>query len=146
MTIKKLSIATLSYIIITMMIAFPWHMIWFHDVYKTIGAITRPEPIILFGLIAVSIQGLAIAYLYPFYYRGGNPITQAIKFSLLFGAVIFSVMGFATAAKININPVSTFLIHSVIFQIIQFVLTGTALGLIYGRIEPNSPHLKTATP
>jgi len=43
-------------------------------------------------------------------------------------------MGFAMAAKIDINPISTFLLYSVIFQLFQCVLTGVALGLIYGKV------------
>jgi len=41
------------------------------------------------------------------------------------------VMGFATAAKIEIEPISSFLAYHTVFQLIQFVLTGTALGWIY---------------
>jgi len=135
MDIKKIGMATTSYVILTMAIAFPWHMIWFHDLYESLGAATRTEPVIPLGMLSMIIQGFVIAYLYPFYYRGGNPVTQGIKFSLLIGAIIYSVMGFAMAAKIDINPISTYLTYSFIFQLAQFVVTGIALGLIYGRIE-----------
>jgi len=42
-------------------------------------------------------------------------------------------MGFTTAAKIRIEPISTFLAYHTVFQLIQFIVTGAALGLIYGR-------------
>lgn len=116
-----------------MAIAFPWHMIWFHELYQNIGAVTRPEPIIPLGMLAMLIQGVVIAYLYPFWYRGGNPVFQGIKFNFIVGLLVYSVMGFATVAKTNINPVSTFLIYHTIFQFIQFSVTGAALGLIYGK-------------
>ena len=135
MNIKKIVLATLSYVVLTMAVAYPWHMIWFHDLYEGMGAFTRAEPIISLGMLAMIVQGVVIAYLYPFYYREGNPILQGIKFSLIIGSVVFSVMGFAMAAKININPISTFLVYSFIFQCIQFVVTGAVLGLIYGRIR-----------
>ncbi len=129
----KIALATLSYIVLTMAIAYPWHLIWFHDLYVNLGAVTRPEPIIEFGLIAMTIQGVVIAYLYPFYQKAGHPVVQGIKFSLIIGLMVYSVMGFATAAKIDINPVSTFLVYHTIFQFIQYVVTGAVLGLIYGR-------------
>ena len=132
MNLKKITLATISYVILTMAVAYPWHIIWFHDLYVSIGAVTRTEPIVPFGMLAMIIQGFIIAYLYSFYYRDGNPILQGIKFSLIMGAIVYSIMGFATVAKIDINPVSTFLIYGVVFQVIQFVLTGAALGLIYG--------------
>ncbi len=132
MDIKKFIFATVSYFLLTMAIAYPWHLIWFHDLYAKMGAFTRPEPIIPLGMLAVTIQGAVIAYLYPFWYNGGRPMFQGIKFSLIIGLMVYTVMGFAMAAKIDINPVSTFLIYSIVFQFIQFVVTGAALGLIYG--------------
>lgn len=133
MNYKKIALATLSYLVLSMAIAFPWHMIWFHDLYTQMGAVTRPQPIIPLGMLAMLIQGVVIAYLYPFWYRGGNPIAQGIEFSFIAGLLIYTVMGFATVAKMNIEPVSTFLIYHTVFQAIQFVITGAALGLIYGK-------------
>ncbi len=130
---KKFMLATLSFVVLTMLWAYPWHVVWFHDVYADLGAVTRPTPIIPLGLMSVLIQGMVIAYFYPFYYRGGNPILQGIKFSLIIGLMVYSVMGFTTAAKINIEPVSTFLAYHTVFQSIQFLMTGAALGLIFGR-------------
>lgn len=135
MNIKKFVFATISFFVLTMATAYPWHLIWFHDLYLEMGAFTRPEPIVPLGMLAVATQGVVIAYLYPFFYRDGNPILQGIRFSLIIGLVVYSVMGFAMAAKIDINPISTFLIYGIIFQFIQFFITGTALGLIYGRPE-----------
>lgn len=130
---KKFMLATLSFVVLTMLWAYPWHVVWFHDVYAELGAVTRPTPIIPLGLMSVLIQGMVIAYFYPFYYRGGNPILQGIKFSLIIGLMVYTVMGFTTAAKINIEPVSTFLAYHTVFQSIQFLMTGAALGLIFGR-------------
>jgi len=53
----------------------------------------------------------------------------------MMGSEVYSVMGFAMAATININPISTFLFYCVIFQLIQFVLTCAVPGLIYGKIK-----------
>jgi len=136
MNIQKIILATISYLLLTMAIAYPWHMIWFHDLYAGMGAYTRPEPSIPLGMLAMLTQGIVIAYLYPYFYKGGSPVLQGIKFSLIMGVVVYSVMGFAMAAKININPITTFLFYSLVFQLIQFILTGAALGLIYGKISP----------
>ena len=130
---KKLFFATLSFFVLTMATAYPWHMIWFHNLYVEMGAVTRPEPIMPLGIAAVLIQGIVIAYLYPLYYKGGNPVVQGVKFSLIMGLMVYTVMAFATAAKIRIEPVSTFLLYSTVFSCIQFTVTGVALGLIYGR-------------
>jgi len=131
---KKFILATLSFFILTMPWAFLWHVIWFHEIYAQLGAFTRSEPIMPLGMASVLIQGAVIAYLYPFYYRGGHPIVQGIKFSLIIGLMVYTMMGFTTAAKMVIEPVSTFLVYVTIYQLVQFIVTGSALGLIYGRI------------
>ncbi len=130
---KKIVPFTLAYFVITMAWAYPWHLIWFHDLYVSWGAVTREQPIIPLGMAAIIIQGLVMGYLYPFFYKGGNPILQGIKFSLIIGLMVYTAMGFATAAKIQIEPVSEFLIYHTIFQAIQFILAGGALGWIYRR-------------
>ncbi|MCF6254979.1 MAG: DUF1761 domain-containing protein [Gammaproteobacteria bacterium] len=135
MNVKKIVLASISYVLITMAIAYPWHMVWFHDLYEGMGAYTRPEPSIPLGMLSMLVQGVVIAYLYPTFYKGGNPIIQGIKFSIIIGAIVYSVMGFAMGAKIDINPVSTYLLYNLIFQFIQFVSTGAILGLIYGKVN-----------
>jgi len=133
MDIKKIIFTTLAYFVITMAWAYPWHMMWFQDLYVEMGAVTRASPIMPLGIAAILMQGIVIGYLYPFFYKGGNPIIQGIKFNLIIGLMTYTAMGFATAAKILIEPVSTFLIYHTLFQTIQFTLTGAALGLIYGK-------------
>ncbi len=135
MNAKKILLATTSYVVLTMAVAYPWHMIWFHDLYEGMGAYTRPEPNIPLGMLSMLMQGVVIAYLYPFFYQAGNPVIQGIKFSVIVGLIVYSAMGFAMAAKIDINPISTYLLYNMGFQFIQFVLTGAALGLIYGKID-----------
>jgi hypothetical protein len=132
---KKIIMATLSYVVLTMAVAYPWHMIWFHDLYVDLGAYTRAGPIVPLGMLSMLVQGSVIAYLYPFFYRGGNPIFQGVIFSLIMGLVVYSVMGFAMAAKIDINPISTYLFYNATFQFIQYLVTGIALGIIYGKID-----------
>jgi len=132
---KKIVMATVSYVVLTMAVAYPWHMIWFHDLYVNLGAYTRAEPIIPLGMLSMLVQGIVIAYLYPFFYRGGDPIVQGVIFSLIVGLVVYSVMGFAMAAKVDINPISTYLVYNAIFQFIQYLVTGIVLGIIYGKID-----------
>jgi predicted signal transduction protein with EAL and GGDEF domain len=130
---KKIATFTLAYFSITMAWAYPWHMVWFHDLYTSWGAMTRTHPIMPLGIAAILIQGIVIGYLYPFFNKGGNPIFQGIKFSLIIGLMVYTAMGFATAAKIQIEPVSEFLLYHTIFQTIQFILAGAALGWIFRR-------------
>ncbi len=131
---KKLVLFVIAYFFLTMMWAYPWHVVWFHDLYQQWGGMTRDHPIMVLGISAILIQGVVIAYLYPFFRREeGNQIVQGIKFNLIIGLMTYTAMGFATAAKIQIEPVGTFLMYHTVFQTIQFVLTGAALGWIYRK-------------
>jgi hypothetical protein len=129
---KHLALFVPAYFVITMGWAYPWHMVWFHDLYVEMGAVQRAEPIIPLGIAAILIQGLVIGYLYPFFQkRSGNQILQGITFNLIIGLMTYTAMGFATAAKFNIAPIGQFLLYHTVFQTIQFTLTGAALGFIY---------------
>ncbi|MDD9911728.1 MAG: hypothetical protein OXR68_02245 [Alphaproteobacteria bacterium] len=126
-----------AYFVITMTWAYSWHMFWFHDLYISWGAFTRKEPIIPLGIAAILIQGAVVGYLYPKFYQNGNHLVQGVKFNLIIGLMTYTAMGFATAAKFQINPISEFLAYHTAFQAIQFTLTGLALGFVYGRNTPN---------
>ena len=131
---KKLALFIIAYFIISMVWAYSWHLVFFHDLYKEWGAFPRDEPIMILGIAAILVQGIVIGYLYPIYKnQKNNPVIDGIKFNLIIGLMTYSAMGFATAAKFEIEPVPIFLVYHTIFQTIQFALTGTALGLIYKK-------------
>ena len=57
---KRFLLAVLSYFVLTMLWAYPWHILWFHDLYQELGAMTREPPIIPFGMASIVIQGMVI--------------------------------------------------------------------------------------
>ncbi len=126
---------TLGYIIVSMALAMPWHFVWFHDLYHQLGIYNRPEPIIPLGMLSMLIQGLILAYLYPFFYRGGRPVAQGIKYGLIMGLYLYSVSTLANAAKIMVTSMSAWLGIQALFHTIQFVLAGALIGLGYGRVN-----------
>lgn len=135
---RRFIAATLSYVALSLMWAYPWHMLWFHDVYVDMGAVTRGEPIIVLGLLSLVIQGVVISYLYPRVYRERRKLVHGVQFTFIVGSLIYSVMAFATAAKFAIAPVPQFLVYHTVFQAIQFLLTGTVLGYIYRFRAPGA--------
>lgn len=136
---RKLLLFVAAYFVITLSWAYPWHMVFFHDLYVSWGAFQRSEPIMILGIAAILIQGIVIGYLYQYYNKStGSPILRGIKFNLIIGLMTYTAMGFATAAKFLIDPVSTFLIYHTVFQLIQFTLTGAALGYIFGNVKEHN--------
>ncbi|RDE18324.1 hypothetical protein DV711_16835 [Motiliproteus coralliicola] len=129
---RKIAQFVAAYFVITMCWAYPWHMVLFHDLYAAIGALQRTEPLMAYGMSAVVLQGAVIGYLFP-YYLAGRPSTirLGVQFNLLAGLLTYSVMAFANVAKFNIEPVSVFLLYQTTFQLVHFVLSGIAMGLIF---------------
>ena len=133
---KKTYLALAAYFVLTMGLAYPWHMIWFHDIYVKLGAFQREEPIMPLGILAILVQGLVISSSFPKTYPGQRTILVGVKHSLALGLLVYTATGFATAAKFNIDPVSTFLIYHTIFQLLQFAIFGVALGFIFRNDAP----------
>ncbi|EQA46819.1 hypothetical protein LEP1GSC050_0698 [Leptospira broomii serovar Hurstbridge str. 5399] len=78
------------------------------------------------------IQGLILAYLYPFYRKDGeNPIKRGIQFGLITGIFLYSVSTIANAAKIQVNFMTEWFVVQAAFHIIQFVIAGSLIGLAY---------------
>lgn len=130
---RKVVFATIGYSVVTMLIAFPWHFVFFKDLYHSFGIYNRGEPIVPLGFLTVVIQGVVMAYIYPRYYRGGSHYKEAIQFSLLMGIFLYSVSTLANAAKIEVSPMSTWILVQFAFHLIQFVATGAVVGFIYSR-------------
>jgi hypothetical protein len=125
-----------AYFVVTMAVAYPWHMLLFHEQYVAMGAFTREAPIMPFGMLAVILQGIVFAYLFPIFLQhkgAGNTILRGIQFSLFLGLTVYSVMVFATAAKFQIDPTFDFVLYGTAFQLLQFLLVGLTLGLIHRR-------------
>lgn len=133
---KKFLLSIVAYFILTMATAYPWHMVFFHEKYVAMGAFTRGQPIMPFGMLAIVLQAIVFAYFYPLFYKhvgGGSPILRGIQFGLFLGITVWTVMVFATAAKFAIEPIFDFVLLGTLFQFIQFTLVGGAIGMIYGK-------------
>ncbi len=135
---RKFVLAVLAYAIPTMAVAFPWHFVWFKDLYHQLGIYNRESPIIPLGLLSMFIQGAVLAYLYPRFYKGGHPILQGIKYGGIMGIYLFSVSTLANAAKIQVTSIPHFLFIQAAFHSIQFTMTGALIGLVFGRVEKDA--------
>lgn len=125
-----------AYLVITFAMGFVWHLVLFKDLYAKLGIFTRiDDPIIPLGLSAMLIQGAVLAYLYPFIARGGDVITEGLRFGLLMGLFIASSAVIAEAAKQRVSSLPTWLIVESVYYAIQFALSGIAIALIYGKVE-----------
>lgn len=135
----RFTLATLGYFIPTFILGVVWHFWFFPGVYEALGIYNRAEPIIPLGMVSMLIQGVLMAYLYPFYYRDGGPLRRGIAFGLLMGVFLYSVSTLANAAKITVSDMGTWLAIQAAFHLIQFVAAGALIGLAYGTVPGRRP-------
>jgi hypothetical protein len=114
-----------------MILGMVWHFVLFSDLYDSLGIYNRRDPIIPLGFGSRLLQALIIAYLFPYYADGKETIGRAISFSLIMGLFLFTVSTLANGARIEVTSMSTWLGIQLLFHLIQFVTTGTLIGLIY---------------
>ena len=131
---RQFWLAIVGFFVATMAVAFPWHMVLFHEKYVAMGAFTRGEPIMPFGMTAILLQAVVFATCAPYYFeRRGYSMANAIRFCLFMGLTVYSVMVFATAAKFEIEPAGDFILYGTVFQFLQFLLVGIVFGFIFRK-------------
>jgi len=82
-----------------------------------------------YGMVAILIAIVVVAILYAKIYTAGGGILSGICLGALIG--LFSVCTFAIHNYINLNIGLTLTIYQAIAYFIQWVIVGTAIGLIY---------------
>jgi hypothetical protein len=125
----KFILTALAYILPTMFLGYVWHLIIFKDLYESLGIYNRTQPIIPLGFFSMIVQGLIMAYLYPYYAQGSSSYIKAITFSLLLGLFLFSVSTLANAAKIQVTSMAQWLVIQIAFHFLQFLVAGVLIGV-----------------
>lgn len=132
MNAKRTGLAVLGYIVVTFLIAAPWHLVLFKGLYDELAIYTREQPIIALGMMSMIIQAVIYAVLFPRYYRGGSPTLEGAKFGLLMGIFLASGTVIAEGAKQQVTSLPTWLILEGGYYLLQFVITGGVFGGLYG--------------
>lgn len=121
----------LAYLVPTMILGMVWHFVWFSDLYESLAIYKRKDPIIPLGFTSMFLQGMIIAYLYPYYAEHKHSIGRSIRFSLIMGSFLFTVSTLANAAKIEVTSMIDWLWVQSLFTLIQFVVVGLLIGLVF---------------
>ena len=117
----------LAYLVVSFMLGAVWHMLLFKEYYKKLAIYSNIEkPRFSFGISAMLLQGVVLAYVYPL-----------ILNLWIFGAGLFlllvSFMVFAEAGKQNATSLSGFVLIQTAFCAVQAILVTAAFGLIARR-------------
>jgi len=125
-----------GYVIATFIGGFVWHLFLFKRTYVELKIFTRIEdPVIPLGLSAMILQGAILAYVYPVASRWRHPAGDGLRFGALAGVFLATSAVLAEAGKNYVASLSTWLVLESSYYLLQFMLSGLVIGLVYGRGE-----------
>ncbi len=131
MRTKSSAIIFLAYLVLTLGFAVLWHLVAFKSFYDRIGYFGEEEPNLMLGFVATAFQGVLLAYIYPFFQRGGRPLAEAMRVATIFGATIVSVQVVAAAAKNQAPATAEWFLFEGLYFVIQFALIGFLLFFLH---------------
>lgn len=111
-----------------------WHFVLFEDLYESLGIYNLEEPIIPLGFTSMIIQGLILAYIFPYYSGEERSIGASLGFNLIMGLFLFSVSTLANGAKIKVTSMQSWLLIQAAFTIIQFSISGILMWILTRRL------------
>ena len=127
----KFGVGAAGYCLITVPLAYIWHLVAFKSTYESLGYFSREEPIVAFGFGAILIQGLLLSWIFPRLCRGKAFSAGAAPLLIVMGTYHWSMHVLAEAAKHQIEPLSRWFVLESTYLAIQFFLGGCWLALVY---------------
>jgi hypothetical protein len=135
MITKRTSILFISFIIVTFMLAYIWHLELYGESYAAMGvASLRPEPIFQFGLLAIITHAIVFVYFFEKFYNASSSLLAALKIALGLGAVITAYAAFTVAAKFEIEPAINYVLLELIFGVLHYTVIGVLYYWLYNRL------------
>lgn len=123
-----------AYLVPTFPIAFVWHLVLFEQKYRALQ-IYRDEPVIVFGLGSMIIQGAIFSWLFPRVFAPGDGavLKNGLLYGLGAGLLSWSFTTLAVAAKNVMVSVPDYVLLETAFTILQFAIVGPLIALAYRR-------------
>ena len=88
------------------------------------------------GMAAMFLSVVVLAVIYAMLYHGGSSLAESARFGALFGVLIgiFSVGAFVLHNYVNLNIGFKLTVQSTIVYLVEWIVTGLVIGLIYRPI------------
>ncbi len=135
---RKFSLTVLAFIVVSFAIQAISHFVINVEHYASVDFL-RTQPIFILGIVTMLIQGSLLAYLYPLFYRGGDPAREGLRFGLIMGAFLVAYIAIVEPAKYLVPSISSWFAVESIAGLIQFSIFGVTAGLIYGKNNTKNP-------
>ena len=72
MSMKTFILTALAYLILTFAFAILWHLVAFRSFHERLRYFGEGERNVALGFLTIAVQGFVLAYIYPFFQRGGS--------------------------------------------------------------------------
>jgi len=136
MNIKKFLFATVAGFLVLFLFGGLWHVFLFKDFYYGPGmnAIFRSVDGAKHGQIMLAdlLRAGVLAYLFPFGHGKGSALGQGIRFGLPMGILFVAIWVLMADAVMQV-PAGNYVPLESAFSLLQGVLGGVAIALVYGR-------------
>ena len=129
---RRFWLGLLAYVLPTFPIAYAWHLVIFGARYEALE-VYRDDMIIPFGLLSMLIQGAVYSWLYgkAFAPRATSWMKSGLAFGALAGALAWTYMAVAVAAKHVMTSVPDYVALETAFTIVQFLIVGPLIALAW---------------
>ena len=109
-----------------------WYLVIMKGFYsEQFAAVNRPDINMIWIIVGYLVGAILLAYIYPYGYKGGPPMQEGMKFGLLMGLVIAVPISLVNFGVLNV-PVTGSIVDT-IYQVVEKIVGGMAIGLVYGK-------------
>jgi hypothetical protein len=131
---KRFWLGIAAYLVPTFPLGYFWHLAVFAPYYESLRAY-RPDVVIPFGLLAMSIQAAILSWLYPRIaeHLGATWLRRGLLFGLAAGLFAWSLSTVAVAAKHVMTSVPLYLALETAFTFTQYLIVGPLIALAHRR-------------
>jgi len=129
---KRYCLAILAYLVPTFALGFVWHLILFADYYAALQ-IYRSDIIVPFGLLSMSIQAVAFAWIYDRAFARQNVtwLSRGLRYAATGAVLSWSFTTIAVAAKNLMASVPDYLLIETAFTVVQWIIVGPLTAIAF---------------
>jgi len=130
----KFALATLSYVVFTMVLGIFWNLFIFRDIYIELAKYSyRSAPIIPLGMSAMLAEGVALSALFYMFYINERSLRKGMLLGLLAGVFSMTYASLVVPAKFTISPIWQYLSLEILFGILHYGVAGLIFALIFRK-------------
>ena len=133
---KKITIGTLLFVLITFIVQTLSHFVINKEHYANVPFM-RPDEEVIFplGFLTMILQGAILTYMYSFFSKDRVGLKNGLLYGFLMSLFFVSFPAFSEPAKYEVPNIPSWIAVEGIAGLIQFCLFGLLLGAVYKKLS-----------